>query len=334
MFGRRYFTHSVLTLTVAFMFAAMHPVLAHAGSGNWTKLSPAKSPSPRTYSVMAYDPVSKKIVLFGGATLTSHFNDTWTFDGTTWSQVKTPVAPPARSATSMAFDKQSKKLVMFGGFSGQAFLHDTWLWDGATSTWTQVKMKSWPAGQSGAMLFTDPLSGRAMMFGGYNPERVLPYSATTWRWTGLAWNKLKIIPPAYPRAWGIAVLDPVRNNVVLAAGSTDILDTNTTWTWDGAKWMQQNPATPMPGLSGPGSAFDSDSQSVVAFGGWTDSAGNQTWSWTGTNWNLLNPARSPAAREGAGMAYDPNLHEIVMFGGDVNPVIGKLFGDTWKWTGK
>jgi len=34
------------------------------------------------------------------------------------------------------------------------------------------------------------------------------------------------------------------------------------------------------------------------------------------------------------MAYDPNHHEIVMFGGDNNPVNGRLFGDTWKWTGR
>ena len=35
---------------------------------------------------MAYDPVSKKVVLFGGAGQTVDLNDTWTFDGTNWTQ--------------------------------------------------------------------------------------------------------------------------------------------------------------------------------------------------------------------------------------------------------
>jgi len=47
---------------------------AEAQSVTWKKLSPRNSPSARAYSAMAYDPVSKKIVLFSG------------FDGTTYPQ--------------------------------------------------------------------------------------------------------------------------------------------------------------------------------------------------------------------------------------------------------
>ena len=90
---------------------------------------------------MAYDPVSKKIVVFGGIGNT-YRNDTWTFDGTAWTKEHPPMAPPVRTGAAMLFDRKTKKVVMFGGYDGghtnASFLRDTWLWDGATSTWTEV----------------------------------------------------------------------------------------------------------------------------------------------------------------------------------------------------
>jgi Galactose oxidase, central domain len=344
MHARSHVAKGLLTLAAVLTFVAVLPVLTHAsdpGSANWTKLSPATSPSARVYSTMAYDPVSKKIVLFGGFGQQMYLQDTWTFDGTTWSKQQTPVAPPARTTACMAFDKRTHKLVMFGGFDGKAtksaYLNDTWLWDGATSTWTQATMKSPPPRASGPMGFTDPLTGRAMMFGGYDYFKPkFPVYSTTWGWTGTAWHKLHPATSPYPRGWGIAALDPVTKNVVLTGGDGDTIRTDNTWTWDGTNWTQLFPSTQIPMLLSAGIAFDADSQLVIAFGGWGASNGqemNQTWSWDGTNWVLLNPAKSPSARDGLGMAYDPNNHQVVMFGGEV-AIKGKQLRDTWKWTGK
>ena len=343
MLTRSQLSKGLLTLTAVLTLVAVVPVVAHAsdpGSANWKKLSPATSPSPRYLPAMAYDPVSKKVVLFGGFGKTD-LNDTWTFDGTTWTQQQTSVAPPARNGAAMGFDKATQKLVLFGGFNGghsrSAFLQDTWLWDGATSTWTQATMKSSPPRATGAVVFSDPVTGGAIMFGGYNPFKPkFPVYDNTWRWTGIAWKKLHPTALAEARGWGIAVLDPVRKNVVLTGGNADLLRTDNTWTWDGTTWTQQFPQTQMPGLASAGIAFDPDSQLVIAFGGCCGGNGqemNQTWSWDGTNWVLLNPAKSPSARDGMGMAYDPVTHEVVMFGGEVG-VEGKVLGDTWKWTGK
>jgi hypothetical protein len=335
MLTRSLVTRGLLALT----FAAMLPVLSHAadaGSANWTKLSPATSPSARAFATMAYDPVSKKIVLFGGFAH-SYLNDTWTFDGTTWTQQQTLVAPPARTASSMGFDKRIKKLVMFGGFDGKStesgYLQDTWLWNGATSTWTQAKMKSSPPRASGPMLFTDPQSGEAMMFGGYDRFKKVPAFSATWRWTGKTWQKLDPGTVPYPRGWGIAVLDPVRKNVVVTGGNGDTIRTDNTWTWDGNNWTLQVPATQIQALTSAGATFDMDSQLVIVFGGFDGNTSNQTWSWTGTNWVQLTPARSPSVRDGLGMDYYPKRHEVVMFGGEVSEG-GQLLGDTWKWTGR
>jgi hypothetical protein len=187
------------------------------------------------------------------------------------------------------------------------------------------------------MVFSDPLTGRAIMFGGYNPFKPkFPVYGTTWRWTGSAWQKLHPTVSATPRGWGMAVLDRARKNVVLTGGEADLLRTDNTWTWDGKTWTQQFPSTQVDALTSAGIAFDEDSQLVILFGGWGGPNGeetNQTWSWDGNNWVLLNPAKVPSARDGMGMAYDPGLHQVVMFGGEL-ALEGKVLGDSWKWTGK
>src|SRR5437868_2193958 len=131
---------------------------------SWSKISPTQGLPARAFFATAYDPISKKVVVFGGANATSQLNETWTFDGKTWTQVQTSVSPGPRSAAAMAYDKNIQKVVLFGGFVGVTFLNDTWLWDGATSTWTQATPQTIPTGATNPMLFVDPANGHVDMF--------------------------------------------------------------------------------------------------------------------------------------------------------------------------
>jgi hypothetical protein len=163
---------------VTLMLAAVS-LAADPSTLTWEKLALTMSLPPRASFASAYDPISKKVVIFGGFNASNSLNETRTFDGTTWVQVKTSVAPSVRTAASMAYDQKIQKLVLFGGASGFTVPGDTWLWDGATSTWTQANPKTVPAGASGPVLFTDPptntssslvdtgvASTRAILFGG------------------------------------------------------------------------------------------------------------------------------------------------------------------------
>jgi hypothetical protein len=275
---------------------------------------------------MAFDPVSNKIVLFGGFGTNGNLNDTWTFDGSNWTEIVTAVAPPVRNGATMAFDRRINKLVMFGGFDVSQYLQDTWLWDGATSTWTEAQMTSPPPRATGAMLFTDPLSGRAMMFGGYNSRRVVPVYNTTWGWTGTYWRKMNPATAPYPKAWGIATVDPLRNNAVLTGGTGDTIRADNTWTWDGKNWTLLSPATQIPAFLGAGSAFDPAMQAVVVYGG-----DGSTWSWTGSNWVQLTPTQSPSARSAVGMAYDPVTSQTILFGGVLSS--SQLVNGTFEFVG-
>lgn len=312
-------------LTVAvFVLAAARPVPVYAST--WKEIFPATSPISRQYPAMAYDPVSMRIILFGGYGPAGNLNDTWAFDGANWTQIQTAIAPPVRNGATMAYDRSTKKLVMFGGFDVDQYLQDTWLWDGATSTWSQARLKMSPPRATGAMLFTDPLTGSAMMFGGYNSANKVPVYSNTWRWTGIAWEKLNLSTFPYPRAWGVAVLDPIRHNVVLTAGNGDTIRTDNTWTWDGVSWTLLAPTTQMQAYVGAGSAFDPTIHAVVVLGG--DGA---TWLWNGTDWVQMFPAVSPFPRSGLGMTYDPATQQVIAFGGVL--LNGNLTNQTWQLVG-
>ncbi len=322
--GRR-IVHIVLAAVAAFALSTAQPLLAQTTA--WRELSPTTPPLARDFPAMAYDPVSQKIVLFGGLGPNGNLNDTWTFDGTTWTQVTSAVAPPVRNGAAMVFDQPTNKLVMFGGFDVKFYLQDTWVFDGATMTWTEAQMNLSPPRATGAVLFTDPLTGSAIMFGGYNSNNKVPAYSRTWRWTGTSWQELFPHTAPYPRGWGIATLDPPHHNVVLTAGNGDTIRTDNTWTWDGTDWTLQNPTTQIPAYVGAGIAFDPAMQKVVAFGILGD-----TWSWTGSDWVQLAPAFSPSARSAVGMAYDPATDQAIIFGGQLGN--GILSNSTWQFVGR
>jgi hypothetical protein len=71
----------------------------------WTQLSPATSPAPRSGSVLAYDPATTKLLLFGGY-INKGINrgvadDTWTWSGTTWTRLSPTSSPAARNDATM-----------------------------------------------------------------------------------------------------------------------------------------------------------------------------------------------------------------------------------------
>jgi hypothetical protein len=299
---------------------------ADAHSLSWVQLNPPVSPSARENFAMAYDPISKKTILFGGANRTNLFGDTWTFDGQSWTQVQTLIAPSPRIGVMLAYDVVTKRMVMFGGEGEQAILGDTWLWDGATLTWTQANPKSSPGPLVGAMLFTDPKNGHAELFGGF--DGTIDFGST-WKWTGSTWVELHPIASPSARQSAIVGNDLVNKNVVLSDGLGS-LNPISTWTWDGDTWTEKSPANALPDFSFAGTAYDPSLRAVLVFGGIIGSGPLKvTVAWTGSNWLLVPTQQAPPPRKLLGMAYDETNHQTIIFGGrDKNDL-----NDTWKLTG-
>jgi hypothetical protein len=87
----------------------------------WTQQFPAASPSPRV-TQLAYDAITKTVVLFGGDDgggdcCRTFFGDTWTWDGVTWTHQSPALSPSARTGPSLAYDASAGQVVLFGGTS-------------------------------------------------------------------------------------------------------------------------------------------------------------------------------------------------------------------------
>jgi hypothetical protein len=105
-----------------------------------------------------------------------------------------------------------------------------------------------------------------------------------------------------------------------------------------------NGATPPPRAGG-AMAFDSNTGSMVLFGG-TGSSGplHDTWTWDGSSWTQQHPAHNPPATAIGPMAYDPASHDMVLVTVSVPNGSGSISsGDpatvnppraqTWLWDG-
>ena len=91
------------------------------GSG-WQQLHPARAPSPRVYSAVAYDAADAEIVLFSGGRGTGQtpwtvYNDTWTFRSGQWTNVSKAVgpAPMGRLEASAVYDEADGYVLLVGG---------------------------------------------------------------------------------------------------------------------------------------------------------------------------------------------------------------------------
>jgi hypothetical protein len=286
----------------------------------WLKINPVNAPPARAAMAMTYDPLSKKVVSFGGFDSSgSYYNDTWLFDGATWTQAATGSAPPVRAAAAITVDRVSGKLIMFGGFNGSQYLGDTWIWDGTTETWAEATPTHVPTAVTLPMMFVDPINGHAEMFGGFDGNF---FQDITWQWTGSDWLELHPKTVAWARGAAVVANDYANKTVVMFGGIAD-LNPNNTWTWDGTNWTMQSPTTQPPSTFYSASAYDPILSEVIAFGGGL----NGTWAWTGSDWVSVPTLHAPSLRWSLGMAYDSDRQQLIMYGGQNNAT---LLNGTYK----
>lgn len=133
---------------------------------DWTRCSPARSPSPRSGATMAFDSARGVCVLFGGRALDSTLlGDTWEWDGTNWRQYSPMNSPSPRHRAAMYFHPQGSRCVIFGGYvSGSTATRELWDFDGVQ--WTERPLSSpWPGPTADHGIAFDAQRGRAVMYG-------------------------------------------------------------------------------------------------------------------------------------------------------------------------
>ncbi len=281
----------------------------------WTRASAVASPS--VDAAMAYDPLRRRVVRYGGWQSGLSMARTLEWDGSVWR--RGPDGPGARHGSRLAFDAARGVMVMFGGTDGTRVFDDTWLYDGVS--WRQASPSA-PMGalHSGAMAY-DAGRGRVQYYGGLTAAR--RPATGLWEWDGSDWVA-RTVPVLPGGGVGVATCyDALRGRVVLhgAAGTHE---------WDGYRWHRSVAASAPSSAGNPAMAFDHTTGRSVLFT--AHEPGNPTWWYDGARWWPAAAAVSPPVRDAAALAFDAARGDIVLFGGRV-PGSSTLMADTWLFDG-
>ncbi|MGM9486504.1 Kelch repeat-containing protein [Ideonella sp. YS5] len=295
----------------------------------WVELNAPVNPPARIEGGMAYDGVSKKIILFGGYSVETYLDDTWVLDEAGWAQLDV-LGPSARIAPAMAFDEANRRIVLFGGRNlSQKELSDTWIFNGHTGRWKRMHPTTVPPAREHAMMFTDPITGFATLFGGM-AWGVGDFN-DLWQFDGSDWHELTPAIRPNNRYRAIAALDDHLGKVVIGSGCRyDGSMENSTWTWDGSVFEPVFPTKDKRPTCASASGYSPATRSIVVFGGMTDRdyTSNATYALRGDSWRKLTPATRPASRWGAMGAYHRAARKLFMFGGTA--MDASALDDTWS----
>lgn len=299
-------------------------------------------PPARSGAALAFDGVSGKLLLFGGATATDQVHpsdavrlaDTWAWDGNSWTHLQPATSPPSLYGAQLVADPTSGRLLLLSGSgaadaSGALLQQGSWSWTG--QTWQRVGDN--PVQMAFAAAGADPDHHQMVISGSdpaYNPncglgrQSVCPSFTPVdqpgaYVWNGSAWAPAKGQPPKWTGA-GTA-FDPMSHQVISAGGAQQV-GLQSTYAWDGRQWqvLSQSPAiggVPDPSYpAGPcAAATDSRAGSIVMVCSLSSNgtAVGATWTFDGTNWTRAQNATTQLpAIQSLSVAYDPAVGAVVM----------------------
>lgn len=300
------------------------------GRGGWTPASVSQAPPPRARASMAFDPVSRQVILFGGQGAGGTLDDTWAWAGGTWTELaRGQPRPPRRAGASLAFVPQLGQLVLIGGkddyegnLSGPAY-DDAWTWTG--TAWQSVGSHD-RFRRMDAMLAEADASGTLLLLGG---RRALVEGARgdVWRFDGRTWTPEEQTfawPP--PRRRAAAAFDPSSGLWWVGGGETSArLPIHDAWTWDGRVWRS---AAALPNVIDPMLAWDEARGVMVLVGNATDLSRAVVFELVAEQWIEQPSAR--AAFLGAAASYSPDLGGVVVVGHSEDSVSAP---ETVTWRG-
>lgn len=219
----------------------------------WTEVNVTGArPSARLGHVTIFDPVRKRLIVFGGQA-SGFFSDTWAFDiaAGTWRQLAGDNAGPSkRYSHSGVYDAARDRLVISHGFTDAGRFDDTWAFDLRNNSWRNIS----PSGtrpvrrclhhavyDGGNQMFL--YGGCASGFGPCPLGDLWAFDLTTSRWTEIRTTT----QPAGRQHYGIA-FDEQRQRLVLFGGSGRGT-LGDTWEFDPAtsRWQEAMLAGPAPG---------------------------------------------------------------------------------------
>ncbi len=118
----------------------------------WTDINPTNKPAGRFDHSLTYDFDRNKVILFGGVTKTSCYNnDLWEFDIETkeWKEIiVSGIKPPKRQEHDMTYIGNNKAILFGGEVDDVGDYNDTWIYDTVAQTWTEYESEIKPQEKS------------------------------------------------------------------------------------------------------------------------------------------------------------------------------------------
>lgn len=121
-------------------------------TNTWAPLQLDTQPPPRANSRLCYDPLNKKVVLFGGDQLDQLLADTWTYDvvANQWERKQPGRSPSPRGGHALLWLPKARKVLLLGGYgytSAVGYVEslyrrqplEAWVYDVAADRWDLVQ---------------------------------------------------------------------------------------------------------------------------------------------------------------------------------------------------
>ncbi len=288
------------------------------------------APAPRSEATLVYDPVGKRLILFGGLSAGLYRSDVWAMalgdSMPRWSQLSLVGGPGPRASHSAVYDPIGQRMLVFGGSTGLAYTNDVWALSlgGGPEAWSAISTTgSVPAARRSHSAIFDPVGNRMLVFGGtpYTNDVSSLTLAGTPTWHALTTTG----PPPTGREGHSAVYDAAGQRMIVFGGD-DVSDyRNDLWALSlgsSPAWSQISPGgTLPPGRRYQVAALDSASSCLSIFGGSNGTTRfNDVWSiplaaptsWLNTT-PLSGPAPNPLQNSAASQASVGDF--IYVFGG-------------------
>jgi hypothetical protein len=322
----------------------------------WRQTVPPISnpPSARHDYAAAYDPIRRRLVLFGGNTCAGacYEGDTWLLNLSgppIWTKTDA-LGPAPRFGATMVYDSARDRMLLFGGGSATPCGEDQCLFN-LNDTWALPLAGSlqWEPVSAGGQLpperyyhsaIYDPVRDRMLIYGGDGYNLFADLWALTFAGTP-TWHMLTAAGATPGQRYEHAALyDPLRDRMLLVGGVDFTKWYNDVWDLslaDPLSWTQLAPTGPAPAPRGRFAlVYDSLADRLVLFGGVTNLVTyNDTWAlplgesliWTG----LPSSNTPPNPRGYLGGVYDTPGDRLVIFGGYTpSQNLGDLWGLEWS----
>ncbi len=316
--------------------------------GRWSRLGYA-DPEPRDSPSLVYDPIRKRLILFGGFDGSEYHNDTWErpADGETeWQRLPLEGRlPPGRSRHVAVFDSIADAMVVYGGQDANHYLGDIWTLDlkGGTG-WRELEQadEPRPVPRGGCVGVLETTRHRLVIAAGATDLTVLNdvwgFDLDTGHWATMVPQAVEALARSH-----LALAYDSRRQRWLGFGGEGY---NDLLSWDMARgngWSKLDYADQGPvGLGDPCAVYDSLRDQLIVLGGSADpdfamelsviDLARQT---RGAPRHV--PGEQPPPLHGAAAVYDPLHDRVLVFGGATeSAVMGDLWqlslGDSMHWT--